>query len=91
MWFPKQKLIILETVDSTNNYAMALIQKGDAESGNAIFAIEQTKGKGTRNKYWKSNNGENIILSIIFEMQWLPVQQQFYLSVAVALACFNFF
>ena len=26
-----KKLIILEKVDSTNNYAMAMVQKGDAE------------------------------------------------------------
>ena len=85
------KLIILESVDSTNNYAMAMTQKGVANSGEAVFAREQTSGKGRRGKAWKSANGENILLTVLAQMQWLPVQQQFRLSVAVALACRDFF
>ena len=86
-----KKLIILEQVDSTNNYAMAMVQNGVANSGDAVFAHNQTAGKGRRMKAWESNPGENIILTILSEMQWLPVPQQFRLSVAVSLACFHFF
>ncbi len=86
-----KKLIILEKVDSTNNYAMALVQKGEAISSSGVFAWEQTTGKGRRGKTWKSKNGENVILPLTEQMQWLPVQQQFQLSVAVALGCFDFF
>jgi BirA family biotin operon repressor/biotin-[acetyl-CoA-carboxylase] ligase len=82
-----KKITILEKVDSTNNYAMALIQKGDATDGNAVFAMEQTKGKGRRGKDWESHKGENIVLSIILKMQWLSVLEQFGLSISVALAC----
>jgi BirA family biotin operon repressor/biotin-[acetyl-CoA-carboxylase] ligase len=78
-------------VDSTNNYAMALVQRGEAISGEGIFAREQTAGKGRRGKEWKSQSGENVILTINKQMQWLPVQQQFRLSIAVALGCFDFF
>ena len=90
MSFASNKIIVLEKVDSTNNYAMALIQKREANNGNAVFAMEQTNGKGRRGKYWKSNKGDNIILSITVEMQWLPVSQQFELSAGVALACHDF-
>jgi BirA family biotin operon repressor/biotin-[acetyl-CoA-carboxylase] ligase len=86
-----KKLIILEKVDSTNNYAMGLVQKGEAISGLGIFAKEQTAGKGRRGKTWKSRSGENIILTINEQMLWLPVQQQFQLSIAAALGCFDFF
>jgi BirA family transcriptional regulator, biotin operon repressor / biotin---[acetyl-CoA-carboxylase] ligase len=85
-----KKLIILEKVDSTNNYAMALVQKGEAVSGEGIFAKEQTAGKGRRGKTWKSQSGENIIFTANQQMQWLPVQQQFQLSIAVALGCYDF-
>jgi BirA family biotin operon repressor/biotin-[acetyl-CoA-carboxylase] ligase len=87
MPFPSKKILILETIDSTNNYAMGLIQKGEALHENAVFSMEQTSGKGRRNKEWKSHKGDNIILSIMVEMQWLPVFQQFQLSTAVALGC----
>ena len=85
-----KKLIILEKVDSTNNYAMAMVQKGEAISGGGIFAKEQTAGKGRRGKTWESKSGKNVILSITRQMQWLPVQHQFQLSVAVALGCLDF-
>ncbi|MGH2565318.1 MAG: biotin--[acetyl-CoA-carboxylase] ligase, partial [Ginsengibacter sp.] len=84
------KLILVETVDSTNNYAMAMVQKRVANDGDAVFALEQTSGKGRRGKTWESKKGENIILSITVEMHWLPIQQQFNLSMAVAVACYNF-
>jgi len=86
--FPNAKnMLILNSVDSTNNYAMGLIQNGKPSDVKAIFAMEQTHGKGRRGKHWKSNKGENIILSVPVQMQWLPVSQQFQLSTAVALGC----
>ena len=81
---------ILETIDSTNNYAMGMVQNGAGYSGDAVFALAQTHGKGRRNKVWKSGERQSILLSIITEMQWLPVLYQFRLSVAVALACHDF-
>jgi BirA family biotin operon repressor/biotin-[acetyl-CoA-carboxylase] ligase len=86
MAFTPQNMVILESVDSTNNYAMALIREGNAGGINAVFAMEQTRGKGRRDREWKSNSGENILVSIPLQMQWLPVSRQFELSVAVALA-----
>ncbi len=83
-------MIVLEKVDSTNNYAMALIQKGSISSGTGVFATEQTIGKGRRGKKWNSLPGQNITLSIAAEMKWQPVLNQFQLSVAVALACRKF-
>src|SRR5664279_4885236 len=85
-----KKLIILEKVDSTNNYAMAMVQKGEAVSSSGVFAKEQTAGKGRRGKAWKSKSGENVILTVTEQMQWLPVQHQFQLSAVAALACFDF-
>lgn len=90
MPFATNKILVLEKVDSTNNYAMALIQRAEATNGNAVFAMEQTNGKGRRGKWWNSHIGDNIILSITAQMQWLPVSKQFELSVAAALGCHDF-
>ncbi len=86
-----KNFIILKKVDSTNNYAMGLVQKGVAHSGDAVFAMEQTSGKGRRGKSWESLKGQDIVLTVISEMQWLPVLSQVQLSVAVAVACHDFF
>jgi BirA family biotin operon repressor/biotin-[acetyl-CoA-carboxylase] ligase len=68
---------------------MAMVQKGDAISSCGVFAREQTAGKGRRGKAWKSKSGENVILTVTEQMQWLPVQHQFQLSMAVALGCLD--
>jgi len=82
---------ILDSVDSTNNYAMARAHAGLARHGEAFFAHEQTKGKGQRGKLWQTGTAENIAISIVIDPEPLQQQQQFYLSIAVALACFDFF
>jgi BirA family transcriptional regulator, biotin operon repressor / biotin---[acetyl-CoA-carboxylase] ligase len=82
---------ILDSVDSTNNYAMARAHAGLAKHGNAFFTHRQTKGKGQRGKSWQTGTAENIAISIVIDPEPLQQQQQFHLSVAVALACFDFF
>ncbi len=83
--------ILLNSVDSTNNYAMAKAHAGLAKHGDACFSFEQTGGKGQRGKTWHTGNGQNIALSIVIEPIRLPIDEQFKLSAAVALGCFDFF
>ena len=82
---------VLDTVDSTNNYAMAQAHAGLAIHGSAWFAKEQTAGKGQRGKQWESRRGENIAISIVFMPTGLRPDQLFMLSVAVSLGCYDFF
>jgi BirA family biotin operon repressor/biotin-[acetyl-CoA-carboxylase] ligase len=91
MLFTPKNMLILDSVDSTNNYAMALLQKREIEHEIAVFAKEQTQGKGRRGKQWISNKAENIMMSVVLPMQWLSVSRQFELSVAVALSCYDLF
>lgn len=82
---------ILNTVDSTNNYAMAKIHAGMARHGMVWFAKEQTAGKGQRGKSWISDKGKNIAISLVLEADLVKLQNQFQLSMATALTCFDFF
>ena len=66
-------MIILDRVDSTNNYAMALIQKGVAMDGTAVFAREQTSGKGRRGRQWILIDYVNVVVHIM-----LPEPRKFY-------------
>ena len=83
--------IVLDTVDSTNNYAMARVHEGLSRHGNAYFSTIQTAGKGQRGKLWETSTDVNIALSIVLEVTTLNALQQFQLSVAVALGSFDFF
>jgi BirA family transcriptional regulator, biotin operon repressor / biotin---[acetyl-CoA-carboxylase] ligase len=83
--------IELQSVDSTNNYAMACIHEGLAQAGTAVFAHHQTKGKGQRNKSWASEENANISISLILQPSFLPVSNQFKLSACMAVATQHFF
>jgi BirA family biotin operon repressor/biotin-[acetyl-CoA-carboxylase] ligase len=83
--------IELQTVDSTNYYALEQIHAGLAQHGMTIFTHEQTAGKGQRGKKWTSSIGVNIALSIIIEPAPLAVAQQFQLSACTAVAVHDFF
>jgi BirA family biotin operon repressor/biotin-[acetyl-CoA-carboxylase] ligase len=79
------QLIELESVDSTNNYAMARIHEGMASDGLVCLARHQWAGKGQRGKTWLSESGQNLIMSLVIEPAPLVITQQFLLSAAVAL------
>lgn len=78
--------IELQSVDSTNNYARGLIHAGMAQHGQVIFAHEQWAGKGQRGRHWVSEKGQNLAISILLQPVSLPVNRQFELSAAIALA-----
>jgi BirA family transcriptional regulator, biotin operon repressor / biotin---[acetyl-CoA-carboxylase] ligase len=83
--------IELKSIDSTNNYALQQVHAGMAQHGAAFFAHEQVAGKGQRGKAWSMDKGVNLILSTVINPQPLSLQQQFQLSVCVALAASDLF
>ena len=80
----------LNSVESTNNYAISRAHAGLAKHGDVFLAEEQTAGKGQRGKSWEAAPGENITLSVILEMHQLLFSRQFMLSAAIALGCHDF-
>jgi BirA family transcriptional regulator, biotin operon repressor / biotin---[acetyl-CoA-carboxylase] ligase len=82
---------ILDSVESTNNYAMQAINEGLAINGKAFFAKEQWGGKGQRGKSWKSSVGENVILSIAIQPNLIFNAKPFLLSALVAIICRDLF
>jgi BirA family biotin operon repressor/biotin-[acetyl-CoA-carboxylase] ligase len=86
-----QPFYVLDTIDSTNNYAMEQVNSGQISHGTTWFAMEQTAGKGQRGKQWLSPPGENIMLTVALQPNTLPLSRQFMLSVAVALGASDFF
>ena len=80
----------LQTIDSTNNYALAQIHANLAQPGTCYFAHEQTRGKGQRGKSWVAEKRANVILSIVLKPSFLEPARQFYLSACGAVAVFHF-
>lgn len=90
--------IELQSIDSTNKYAMAIVHgdhlpdgQDEAQHGTAIFSHEQTAGKGQRGKNWASEKEANIALSVLLNPYPLSVQDQFQLSVCAAISVHQLF
>lgn len=82
---------ILDRVESTNNYAMEAVRAGMAGHGKAWFSCNQSSGKGQRGNKWQSEPGKNIALSIVIQPGQFKLSHPFYLSAAIAIACYDFF
>lgn len=82
---------VLDSVDSSNNYAMALARSGGARQGDVFFAMQQTAGKGQRGRQWITAHGVNIMQSIVLETNDLSAADLFPLSMAMALGAYDWF
>lgn len=58
-------LLYFDTLDSTNNYAMGLVQDGLAQHGTVVLANHQSNGKGQRGKQWLTFPGDAIAMSLL--------------------------
>ena len=74
------RIIRLDSVDSTNNYAAKLLSSGELSHGSVIMADEQTAGRGQRGSSWTSGAGENLLLTIVLKPANLSVSEQFRLT-----------
>ena len=71
----------VETTNSTNLLLNEIIEKNVGKALSDFFCVFtnfQTAGKGQGNKTWKSNKGENVLVSFYFNPQILPKQQIFF-------------
>ncbi|OFZ09102.1 MAG: biotin--[acetyl-CoA-carboxylase] ligase [Bacteroidetes bacterium RIFCSPHIGHO2_02_FULL_44_7] len=81
-----RKIIHLDSVDSTNNYAANLLKAGQIESGTVIMADEQFAGRGQRAAVWSVNSGENLTFSFFIDNVNLSVDRQFVLTQLVSMS-----
>ena len=80
----KAQFNILDTVDSTNNYAMGRIRDGLAQSGEAWFTHEQTQGRGQMGKSWISERSENLLMSVIIKPQFSLFENIFHFNAIIS-------
>lgn len=68
-----QRIEVLESVNSTNDYLLNLPAK-DLHSGMACIAERQTSGRGTRGRTWVSPYGTNLYLSFFWHFERSPLE-----------------
>jgi BirA family biotin operon repressor/biotin-[acetyl-CoA-carboxylase] ligase len=82
--------IRLNSVGSTNQYALGLINQQKAVNGMVVSAVEQTRGKGQDQNHWESKAGENLTISILIQPKDLLPASQFMLNKISSLAICDF-
>lgn len=85
-----QSLVFMPECHSTNDEASRLIQGGNVMEGTTVVTHHQTAGRGQRGNTWMSEKGKNLTFSIVLKPAILPVKDQFYLNMAVALGVYDY-
>ncbi|TCK68611.1 BirA family biotin operon repressor/biotin-[acetyl-CoA-carboxylase] ligase [Winogradskyella wandonensis] len=78
-------IIKLNAIDSTNTYLKALSVKKMPKDYTVVVAEEQTNGRGQLGTKWQSETSKNLTFSVFKEVRCLNVNEQFFISIAVAL------
>ena len=75
-----------DSIGSTNTYLRSL-NGGDPDYDCEVaVASFQTAGRGQKGNTWESEAGKNLLFSILAHPSGIKVQEQFYISEAIALA-----
>ncbi|MFA5658694.1 MAG: biotin--[acetyl-CoA-carboxylase] ligase [Oscillospiraceae bacterium] len=78
------EIIVLKTVDSTNNYAKKLAQNG-AKQGTVVISEEQTAGKGRLGRSFYSPPADGIYMSVILRPE-LSLDKSLLITTSTAVA-----
>lgn len=87
--FIGKNLIFLPEIHSTNSYATNLLKNVKLSEGTVIHTAHQTHGKGQRGSLWIAEHNSNVTASVILNPGFLKIENQFYLYIVSALACYD--
>lgn len=76
------EIIKLPDTTSTNDYLLGLNTDQDL----CVVTDYQSAGKGMGTNTWESEPGKNLLFSILLHPTWLPINKQYLLSMAEAVA-----
>ena len=75
-----------DSIGSTNTYLRELNGGDPSYDYEVAVADFQTAGRGQKGNTWESEQGKNLLFSILAHPKGIKVQEQFYISQAIALA-----
>jgi BirA family biotin operon repressor/biotin-[acetyl-CoA-carboxylase] ligase len=88
--FLGKNLVFVPECHSTNTLALQLGQNPSTIEGSVIITSNQTAGRGQRGNVWEAAPGLNLTFSVVLKPGFLPVKDQFYLTLITALAVRDF-
>lgn len=84
------KLIFLENLPSTNDYGAELLRIENPPEGTIISTNYQSKGRGQAENRWESEEGKNLLISILLSPGKIDPSDQFLISITISLGICDF-
>jgi BirA family biotin operon repressor/biotin-[acetyl-CoA-carboxylase] ligase len=84
------KLIFIDNAESTNTVASGLIKSGGIREGTIIYTNFQKAGRGQKGNHWESEDGKNLLFSIILYPYVINAGDQFIISMIISLGIYDF-
>lgn len=81
--FIGKPILHFSILDSTNDYAKLLLTNNTPKNGTVILADYQSEGRGQQDNSWESEEGKNLLFSLILYPKLLPAEQQFFMNMAI--------
>ncbi|MBL7110743.1 MAG: biotin--[acetyl-CoA-carboxylase] ligase [Bacteroidales bacterium] len=78
--------IFFERLDSTNDYLQKIIRDKNLSEGTVVWTNFQTHGKGHDKNTWESDEGKNLLMSILLKPNSFDATNQFQISRVISLA-----
>ncbi len=89
--FTGKNLLHFDRVSSTNTVLSEMLSNSKPlDDGSVILADEQSQGRGQQGSFWEASPHKNITLSILYKPEFLTIEKQFYLSIAISLGISDF-
>jgi BirA family biotin operon repressor/biotin-[acetyl-CoA-carboxylase] ligase len=83
--FVGQNQIYLPYCHSSNDVASEIGQRDGFIDGTLVITDFQTQGRGQRGTSWESENGKNLMMSLVLDTSFLSLNNQFKLSMVTSL------
>jgi BirA family biotin operon repressor/biotin-[acetyl-CoA-carboxylase] ligase len=84
------KLFFFENLPSTNTKAASLLISNNIPEGSIIYTNYQKAGRGQMGNEWESENGKNLLISIVLMPSMINAADQFLISMTVSLGICDF-
>jgi BirA family biotin operon repressor/biotin-[acetyl-CoA-carboxylase] ligase len=83
-------LLYFENLPSTNTHAANLLKNNKLPEGTIVYTNYQTAGRGYSSNSWESEEGKNLLISIVLFPSFINAEDQFHISMAISLGIYDF-
>ena len=83
-------IIFMENLPSTNTYASQILRNNNSREGTIIHTNYQSTGRGQAGNRWESEDGKNLLFSIILFPSMVIPANQFTISMTISLGICDF-